>query len=119
MDEHRDEFSDDLLIGAKAIAAYFGTNERAVYYWAKYTRLPFARMGSRLVLRISRLEKFFDDQERRCFNKNPRQAPREANDKKQGTDKQERRNSNDDSKDAPTKRDADPEEGEPSDVDPD
>ena len=65
-----DDFSRDLLRGARAIAAFlFGDPGlyRRVFYLVEKGRLPVFSMGSAgICARKSTLMKFFEEQESRC-----------------------------------------------------
>jgi len=51
------QLSDDLLIGAEAIAAYLGWRARRVYYHASRGYLPIKHVGQLLVARKSELDR--------------------------------------------------------------
>jgi hypothetical protein len=64
------EFADDLLCGADAIAKFlFGPagSRRKVYHLASYSRLPVFRLGSRLCARPSVLLNWIGEQENRAI----------------------------------------------------
>jgi hypothetical protein len=52
--------ADDLLVGAKAIAAYLGLNERQVFHQAANGGLPAVqRMGKLLIASKQRLRRYY------------------------------------------------------------
>ena len=52
----------DILVGAKAIAAFTGLTESQVYHQAKIRALPVIRQGSLLIASRSRLREHFQAQ---------------------------------------------------------
>lgn len=55
--------ADDLLKGAKAIAAFCGLTSRQVYWLAETKELPVFRMGSALCARKTKLIEWVEQQE--------------------------------------------------------
>jgi hypothetical protein len=49
------KLADDLLVGARAIAAELGLTESQIYYLAGSGRLPIGRMGKQLISLKSKL----------------------------------------------------------------
>jgi hypothetical protein len=52
-----ERLADDLLIGARSIAAELGVEVHAVYYLAKTQRLPIGRIGKNLIASRSKLRR--------------------------------------------------------------
>jgi hypothetical protein len=52
-----DRIGDDLLIGARRIAAELGVGRHVVYYLAKTKRLPIGRLGKNLIASRQRLRR--------------------------------------------------------------
>jgi hypothetical protein len=52
-----ERLGDDLLFGARAIAAELGVEVHAVYYIAKTGRLPIGRIGKNLIASRSKLRR--------------------------------------------------------------
>lgn len=52
-----ERLADDLLIGARAIAAELGVEVHAVYYIAKTGTLPIGRIGKNLIASRSKLRR--------------------------------------------------------------
>ena len=61
---HENEFDDDLLEGADAIAAFMGWNRRRVFYAAERKMIPIFRVGSKLCARKSTLRRQIEELER-------------------------------------------------------
>jgi hypothetical protein len=63
-----DTIAEDLLIGAKAIAAFLfgdGSERRKVFHLAETSRIPIFRLGGRLCARRSVLMAWIAEQEKR------------------------------------------------------
>jgi hypothetical protein len=54
------KLGDDLLVGAKAIAAELGVPERKVFYWGETGYIPLFRIGNQLAGRKSTLKAHFE-----------------------------------------------------------
>jgi len=51
--------SDDLLVGAQAIAGYLGMERHQIYYMVAQKRLPVIKKGSLIFARKSELDRAF------------------------------------------------------------
>lgn len=50
---------DDLMIGARVIAAFLGVHERKIFYWADAGLIPLFKIGSQWAGRKSTLTRHF------------------------------------------------------------
>lgn len=58
--------SDDLMIGASALAAWLGVPERKVFYIAEMKQLPFFKIGGKLAGRKSTITEHIANLERQA-----------------------------------------------------
>lgn len=63
--------AEDLLTGTKQIAAFLGLSEFRVSHAIRMKRIPFFRIGGRIMGRKSSLTQWLADQEAAAMNDNP------------------------------------------------
>jgi hypothetical protein len=53
-----ERLADDLMLGAKKIAAWMGATERQVYYWASIKRFHLFHIGDKIAGRKSTISAY-------------------------------------------------------------